>query len=127
MVTAVRDGYSYEELLFEDHVIRLDTEEDFKQYPRGTCNCEKPIGWKGANPVAGTGVYLRLCCTAKELEKLAGLTPGTLYQVFDFEPSWVWDCNRIERHGGTLGSPPPRVLKRLKEKGIEVLNLPEGY
>tara|TARA_Y100000310_G_scaffold3792_1_gene4662 strand:+ start:7510 stop:7971 length:462 start_codon:yes stop_codon:yes gene_type:complete len=131
----VRDGLAYEELLLDKALpIRLNTEEDFKQYDRRTCQCAKPMVMRSAIPQAGTGVLLRLCCLAQQFEDLLGVPPGTFYQVFDFEPSWEWDCEAVSvtRKGigdGSdefteyrVGLPPEWIEKRMDEKGIPIKN-----
>jgi len=131
----IRDGLAYEELLLQDdHVIRLNTEEEFKEYDRRTCECEKPIVMRSAIPQAGTGVLLRLCCLAHKFEEMAGVPAGTFYQVFDFEPSWEWDCDAIsvarksldngrdEFTEYRLGLPPTWIETRMEQKEIRVKN-----
>lgn len=130
MSTRIQDGHSYEELLLADHVISLPSEEAFKHLERGTCACEKPISWRGTVPPAGTGVVLKLCCMAKELEQLLGLPPGTFYQVYEFPPSWVWNSAQesVTREKGpdgaevevrhVRGKPPKWIQERMKRKNI---------
>jgi hypothetical protein len=135
MLTQVRDGAAYEELLLEDRLpIRLDTEEDFKMYDRRTCGCEKPMVLRSAIPSAGTGILLRLCCLSKKFEEVMGAPVGTFYQVFDFAPSFEWDCAQLSvtkkplSNGLTefteyrLGLPPKWIEKRMTEKGVAVKN-----
>ena len=82
------------------------------------------------NDALGTFVAIRLCCLAKAVEELLGLN---LYEVHEFTPRWVWDCNTIESKtlpDGTVEQiekgPPPQWLKeRMLQKGIPILNLPE--
>jgi hypothetical protein len=98
--------------------------QDFRQ-----CTCEMPMLSKKWNDALGTFVAIRLCCLAKAVEQLTG---QRLYEVHDFDPKWVWDCRELhqcEGADGTIemverGPPPPWLLKRLREKGIEVPNLP---
>lgn len=93
------------------------------------CTCEMPMTSKKWNDALGTFVVVRLCCMAKALEQLTGLS---LYEVFDFDPKWVWDCDELhqaEGEDGTVtmrprGAPPRWLLERLHKKGIEVRNLP---
>ena len=131
----VQDGLAYEELLLQDdRVVRLNTEEQFKEYDRRTCACDKPMVMRSAIPQAGTGVLLRLCCLAQKFEELAGVPPGTFYQVFDFEPSWEWDCNQVSitRKGLSdgydefteyrVGLPPAWIETRMDRKGIPIMN-----
>ena len=53
--------------------------------------------------------------------------------ALDFEPKWVWDCTEPHQKASALdasvevverGPPPAWLLKRLREKGIDVRNLP---
>lgn len=101
------------------------------------CNCEMPMISRKWNDALGTFVAMRQCCAAKAIEKIAahlGIECGPLYEVFDFDPKWVWDCKELhqaEGDDGTVqmverGAPPPWLLKRFREKGIEVRNLPAG-
>ena len=93
------------------------------------CDCEMPMITKKWNEAMGTFVALRLCCLAKAVEKLTG---ERLYEVYHFAPRWVWDCDAIEpkeRPDGTIemrqkGPPPKWMLKRMRERGIAVRNLP---
>ena len=99
--------------------------QDFRQ-----CDCEMPMVTKKWNEALGTFVAVRLCCLAKAVEALTG---QRLYEVYEFEPRWVWDCKRIEpaaQPDGTVEmvekGPPPRWLReRMQNKGIEIKNLPE--
>ena len=93
------------------------------------CECEMPMVTKKWNDALGTFVALRLCCLAKAVEKLTG---QKLYEVYEFDPKWVWDCDELHQSIDpqtdcvTLverGSPPRWLLKRLRDKGIPVLNL----
>ena len=94
------------------------------------CECEMPMTSKKWNDALGRFVVVRLCCMAKALEKLTGMN---LYEVFDFEPKWVWDCDAVETPEDIEGvyserkkGPPPKWLtKRLQDKGIEIRNLNE--
>jgi hypothetical protein len=94
------------------------------------CACEMPMVSRKWNDALGTFVAVRLCCMAKAVEELTGLR---LYEVYDFEPRWVWDCkglHQAEGQDGTVemverGPPPEWLLKRFREKGVEVLNLPD--
>jgi hypothetical protein len=95
------------------------------------CTCAMPMVSKKWNDALGTFVAIRLCCMARAVEQLTG---QSLYQVFDFDPKWVWDCterHQSEASDGTVemverGPPPAWLLKRFREKGIEVRNLPDG-
>jgi hypothetical protein len=83
------------------------------------------------NDALGVFVGIRLCCLARAVEELTG---QTLYEVFEFDPKWQWDCNELhqsEALDGTVemverGNPPKWLLKRFRERGVEVLNLKEG-
>lgn len=95
------------------------------------CTCEMPYISKKWNAALGTFTAIRLCCMAKAVEELTGLK---LYEVYEFDPQWVWDCKELhqsEAIDGTVemterGPPPKWLLKRFQEKGIEVRNLPES-
>lgn len=127
----IRDGRAYEELLLEEgNAIQLPSEEAFKHLDRRTCDCEKPIVMRSAMPMVGTGVLLRLCCLAKEIEQRFGFPPGTFYQVYEFPPSWEWDSESqsVTREVGPdgvevenvhlLGQPPAWIQERMTRKGI---------
>jgi hypothetical protein len=99
------------------------------------CTCEMPMVSRKWNDALGTFVGVRLCCAAKAVEKIAahlGLDVGKLYEVFDFDPKWVWDCNELHQSASDgdnvemvpRGAPPAWLLKRMQEKGIEIRNLP---
>ena len=101
------------------------------------CSCEMPMVSRKWNDALGTFVAIRLCCMAKAVERIAqamGIEVGDLYEVFDFDPRWVWDCkglHQAEAADGTVemverGPPARWLLERFRQKGIEVLNLPEG-
>ena len=95
------------------------------------CDCEIPMVSRKWNDALGTFVAIRLCCMAKALEELTGLK---LYEVHEFAPRWVWDCDKIEpaaQPDGTVehvqkGPPPRWLLDRMQQKGIEVKNLPQS-
>lgn len=99
--------------------------QDFKH-----CSCEMPYISKKWNDALGTFTAIRLCCMAKAVEELTGLR---LYEVYDFDPKWVWDCTELHQSDAGDGTvamiergPPPRwLLERFREKGVEVRNLPE--
>ena len=101
------------------------------------CNCEMPMVSRKWNDALGTFVAVRLCCMAKAVEKIAeavGVDVGSLYEVFDFDPKWDWDCKELHQADagdGTAtmverGPPAKWLLKRLQAKGIQVKNLPAG-
>lgn len=93
------------------------------------CECEMPMVSRKWNDALGTFVAIRLCCMAKALEELTGYD---LYQVFEFEPRWEWDCDTVEpcvlADGSDgekrKGSPPRWLRERLQKKGIPIHNLP---
>jgi len=93
------------------------------------CSCEMPMVSRKWNDALGTFVAIRLCCLAKAVEQLTG---QKLYEVYDFDPRWVWDCTELHQSDGgdgtvamvERGAPPAWLLKRMQEKGVEVLNLP---
>lgn len=112
-------------------------EQVFHRERRG-CTCEMPLVSRKWNDALGTLVDVRLCCMAKTLERIAaavGIEAPDLYEVFNFEPKWVWDCKELHQKANVLdgtvemverGPPPPWLLKRFRDKGIEVRNLPES-
>lgn len=116
---------------------RVATEEDFVQLDHRTCDCPLTYVHRKRHAALGRGIQIRLCCLAKKVEELAGLPPGTFFMTLEFEPTWVWDCDKpqetqhiqpdgtIVSHYHRLGAPPAWLLKRLLEKGIEVRNLPD--
>ena len=93
------------------------------------CDCEMPYISKKWNDALGTFTAVRLCCMAKAVEKLTG---ERLYEAYDFDPRWVWDCKELHQsqsEDGTVemverGAPPAWLLKRMRDKGVEVRNLP---
>lgn len=88
-----------------------------------SCDCEIPHLVRKWNAALGVFVEIRLCCMAKAVERLTG---ESLYEVFEFEPEWVWDCNETVTKDGKKrrkGSPPGWLLKRMQERGIQVKNL----
>lgn len=95
------------------------------------CDCAMPMVSKKWNDAMGTFVCIRLCCMAKALEQLTGMS---LYEVFHFQPKWQWDCEEmIEKTDvtGTIqlvkrGPPPSWMAKRMKDKGIHIKGLPGG-
>lgn len=113
----------------------LPSEEDFIQRDRRTCDCELTYVHRKRHGALGTGIEIRLCCLAKKVEEITGVPKGTFFAAFDFEPSWVWDCESLHKTKKTLpdgsvvtqevklGKPPQWLLKRLQKKGIKVKNL----
>ena len=97
--------------------------QDFRQ-----CTCELPMLSKKWNDALGTFVAIRLCCMAKAMEELTGIR---LYEVYDFEPRWDWDCEGLHQSIAPDGSvqmvergrPPEWLLARLLKKGKAVLHL----
>jgi hypothetical protein len=128
------DGYAIEDRVLADFPL---TEEDFIAHDRRTCNCELTYVHKKRHAALGVGIEIKLCCLAKKVEEIAGLPPGTFFWTMDFQPSWEWDCeqnNEVHRRlpdGSRIteyvrqGPPPAWLLKRFKEKGVHVHNLPE--
>lgn len=114
----------------------LPTEEEFIARDRRTCDCELTYVHRKRHAALGVGIEIKLCCLAKFIEKQFGLPAGTFFVAMDFEPSWEWDCHKVhlkDHHqpdGSVItvehqqGPPPPWLLKRFKEKGIKVKNLP---
>ena len=100
--------------------------QDFKH-----CACEMPYVSKKWNDALGTFTAIRLCCMAKAVERLTG---ERLYEVFEFEPRWTWDCTEKHQSEGQDGTvvmvergPPPKWLReRFAKKGVEVRNLPKS-
>ena len=94
------------------------------------CDCEMPMVSKKWNDALGVMVNIRLCCLAKAVEELTG---KSLYEVYEFDPKWEWDCDELHECpslDGTVelrhrGQPPDWLLKRMKERGVPVHNLPE--
>ena len=94
------------------------------------CDCEIPMTLKKWQDALGTFVVIRVCCAAKALQEMLGID---LYQVFEFPPKWVWDCDELHEKDvdGVVemvprGVPPRWLLKRMLAKGIEIRNLPNG-
>lgn len=101
------------------------------------CNCAMPMVSRKWNDALGVFVAVRLCCAARAVEKIAhalGIEVGPLYEAFDFDPKWVWDCKELHQADagdGTVelverGAPPRWLLERFRKKGIEVKNLPKN-
>ena len=113
------------------------TEEDFVRLDHRLCDCELTYVHRKRHAALGTGIQIRLCCLAKAVEKMLGVEEGTFFRAFEFRPSWVWDCHKeheVSRRmpdGSVvsvvqkLGPPPRWLLDRMREKGIEVRNLPQ--
>jgi hypothetical protein len=114
----------------------VGVEEDFICLDHRTCNCELTYVHRKRHAALGVGIQIRLCCLAKKVEELAGLPPGTFFKVLEFEPTWVWDCDHpteinhtqpdgtVVKEQHRLGPPPKWLLKRMRERGVEVKNLP---
>jgi hypothetical protein len=93
------------------------------------CDCAMPMVSRKWNDALGVFVGVRLCCLARAVEKLTG---QSLYEVFEFDPKWEWDCTELhesESDDGTVemterGAPPKWLLDRLLEREIPVHNLP---
>jgi len=128
-------GEQLEDLMFLER--DLPAEEDFIWHDRRTCNCTLTYVHKKRHAALGVGIEINLCCLAKKVEELADLPPGTFFWAMDFRPSWEWDCdkewetNKRQPDGsvittkGSLGPPPKWLLKRFKQRGIKVHNLPD--
>ncbi|KKK70676.1 hypothetical protein LCGC14_2921600, partial [marine sediment metagenome] len=83
----------------------------------------------------GTGIEIRLCCLAKKVEEMAGLPEGTFFLAMEFEPTWEWDCDTMQKTSRNmadgsvveeeirLGNPPTWLKRRFDKKGIRVKNL----
>jgi hypothetical protein len=123
-----------EKINLEDFIV--PAEEDFIARDRRNCDCPLTYVHRKRHGALGTGIEIRLCCLAKKVEELAGLPPGTFFFAMDFEPTWTWDCEQINKKQRKLldgsieetfvkqGAPPKWLLKRMKQKGIKVRNLP---
>src|SRR3990167_6070724 len=116
----------------------LPVEEDIIQRDHRTCNCALTYVHRKRHAALGTAIEIRLCCMAQAVEKFMGLPPGTFFTAIDFEPSWVWDCNRVDKLRRTqpdgsvveiehrLGPPRRWLRERMAKKGVEIRNLPPG-
>jgi hypothetical protein len=114
----------------------IGVEEDFICLDHRTCNCELTYVHRKRHAALGVGIQIRLCCLAKKVEEMAGLPPGTFFKAIEFEPTWVWDCDHpteinhtqpdgtVVKEQHRLGPPPKWLLKRMRERGVEVKNLP---
>lgn len=108
----IQKGTKFEQVFHKDH---------------RDCECAMPMVSKKWNDALGTFVVIRLCCMARAVEEMTG---QKLYEVYDFEPRWVWDCEKIEDRempDGTVEQivkgPPPRWLReRMAKKGIAIEN-----
>lgn len=104
------------------------TQKAFDRNEHHTCDCPLPYIHRKQNPAIGVGTQLRMCCIATRLEEFMGLPKGTLLTVFEFEPTWEWDCDQpMITHDGTLigvlGPPPEWVVERMAKRGIVPKNL----
>lgn len=94
-----------------------------------TCDCPLPYVERKWNEALGLFAEIRLCCLARAVEALTGLT---LFETFEFDPLWEWDCDAMvpERDGSLVrrGPPPAFLRERMERKGILIknLNLPRG-
>ena len=114
------------------------TEQDFIDRDKRLCDCPMPMVRRKWNAALGRGVELRLCCMAKKVEEIAGLSEGDLFLALEFEPTWVWDCMekqsiRKEDADGTVtetfqerGEPPRWLRERMEKKGLPILNSKEA-
>lgn len=100
------------------------------------CDCEIPMVTKKWNDALGRMVNIRLCCMAKLVDEIAerlGIDTRRVYEVFDFDPKWVWDCDELHESidlDGTVtkrprGNPPKWLAKRLRDKGLEIRGMDE--
>lgn len=95
--------------------------ERLEEVDRRSCNCPIPYTLRKYYPVLGTWTNIRLCCFVQAMEKFMDVEPGTFYQVFDFEPTWEWDCREIvPETGKPRGRPPAWLEKRMNAKGITI-------
>ncbi len=111
------------------------TEEDFISRDRRTCDCPLTYVHKKRHAALGTGIEIRLCCLAKKVEEMAGLPEGTFFLAMEFEPTWEWDCDTMQKTSRNmadgsvveeeirLGNPPTWLKRRFDKKGIRVKNL----
>lgn len=129
MVEAVRDGRVYEDSL------GLPAEEEIIERDFRTCTCALTYVVRKRHGALGSAVEIRVCCMAKEVERMAGLPEGTFFNAMNFTPSWDWDCDQVsvtesknpdgsvECHRHVLGAPPKWLLDRLVEKDRPIHNL----
>jgi hypothetical protein len=115
----------------------IGTEQDFLALDGKTCDCPITHVHQKRHGALGRGIRVRVCCMARVVEEHFGLEPGTLFQVYDFEPSWEWDCKKaickeythpdgsVSVIESTLGEPPNWLRVRMAEKGIPILNDPK--
>ena len=88
-----------------------------------TCDCEMPYIERKWNDALGVFTEIRLCCLAKAVQELTGIV---LYEVFEFQPVWEWNCNDIvigedgTRH--LRGCPPKFMLERFAKRNIRVMH-----
>lgn len=90
---------------------------------RAKCDCPMPFVRRKWHRALGTFVELRLCCMARLLEEKLGLPEGTVYKVFEFEPTMEWDEMEVVQDGKTgemrfRGEPPKWLKQRMDKKGI---------
>ena len=104
-------------------LMKAENAEEIMTRDYKNCDCEIPHLIRKWNAALGAFIEIRMCCLAKAVEQLTG---QSFYDVFEFEPEWVWDCDDIvTKPNGAMkrkGLPPPWLLKRMKQKGIEVKN-----
>ncbi len=110
-------------------------EEIFIARDRRTCDCALTYVHRKRHAALGVGIEIRLCCLAKKVEELTGSPPGTFFFAMEFEPTWTWDCDTIQKkrrtlpdgsvvmEEGRLGNPPKWLRKRMVNKGIKIKNL----
>lgn len=101
------------------------TLRDVYQRDYHTCDCPMPYIERKWNEALGLFCEIRLCCMAKAVEQLTGVT---LFETFEFEPLWEWDCDGlVQQADGTMikrGPPPKFLQERFDRRGIAVKNRP---
>ena len=124
-------GPTYAEL----EQLYCSSEQDFASRDHRLCDCPMTYVHRKRHPALGRGIEIRLCCLAKKVEELAGLSPGTFFLSLEFEPSWDWDCDKevvqhqrlpdgsIQEVYGRLGAPPRWLRERMEKKGLTIHNL----
>ena len=116
----------------------LPDEQSFIDMDGRTCSCPLTHVHRKRHGALGQGIQVRVCCMARIVEERFGLEPGTLFQLFEFDPSWEWDCDAPIRkeypnHDGsvtviesTRGEPPRWLRERMEAKGLPIVNDPQA-
>lgn len=111
------------------------TEEDFRSRDHRLCDCPMTYVVRKFHGALGRGMEVRICCLAREVERRFDLSEGTFLLSLDFEPTWEWDCERMQKEVKTLndgtveerlvktGKPPRWLRERMEKKGIPIHNL----